>query len=69
MTKFIRLAKDRFLYVTEQRMREDEQERMHLELMRTWPEATLVIVRADEYVDASGDPLTLIDPSELRGDA
>lgn len=66
MAKLIRLARYRFLYVTDQRLTEEEVERMRIQMVRSWPEATLVVVQADEYHDASGEPIDIIRPEDLR---
>lgn len=67
MRKFIRLEPRRFLYVVERGTSAEQIERMQLEFNRTWDDATLLIVTADEYLDATGQPIDTIHPSELRG--
>ena len=66
MSTFIRLGHSRFLFVVEPGTDRGTIEQVAHEFTRAWPESRLTIIAADEYHDASGEPIEMLKPGDLR---
>ena len=69
MRKFIRLEPRRFLYIVEPNITVAEREHLLMEWNRVWDDAMLVVITAEEYIDASGQAIETIHRTQLRGEA
>lgn len=65
-TKFIRLKPDRFLMIVDpSNMRADEAHDIAARFTAWWPDATLLVISADEYIDLTGQPVDLVTRADL----